>query len=422
MDRRVTSSDTAPPSDTLPPGPPVATGEVIAGKFRVLRTLGLGGMGTVVAAHHIDLDQTVALKFIHAHLLRQPASVRRLLREARAAARLRGPHVGRVLDVARLHDGSPFIVMEYLEGHDLGAILRHGGPLPVEVAVDYMLQTCAALAEAHAASIVHRDIKPENLFLTSGPGGRIKVLDFGISKLDDAAGQTGPASVMGSPAYMSPEQMCSPHHVDARSDIWSVGVVLHELLSGRAPFLGESLPATAMRIVHDTPVPLRSVRPEVPAALDEIVARCLAKDPDARFPSVAALIDALRPFASGTGATPVPPPRRRRAPLIAAGAAALVVAAAGAIALVGRAPAAEAPVVLPDAAPAAKAKAEAVAPPAPTPDAGLPPPPPVPAAVPDAGAAEESHLHRHRPRPPAPRSKRPPRDAGPPEDDFGPRK
>jgi serine/threonine protein kinase len=193
----------------------VREGELLAGKYRVERVLGEGGMGVVVAARHVELDERVALKFLLPGTLGQPDAVARFLREARAAARIRSEHVARVTDVGTLETGVPYMVMEFLEGADLSRILREHGPLPIEDAVDYVVQTCEAIADAHALGIIHRDLKPANLMLVtrSDGGSCVKVLDFGISKVSgpgqDAMAMTSTSTILGSPIYMSPEQMTS---------------------------------------------------------------------------------------------------------------------------------------------------------------------------------------------------------------------
>jgi len=213
------------------PSSSVKEGDLLAGKYRVERVLGSGGMGIVVAARHEQLDQRVAIKFVREEALGNEDAVARFLREARAAVKLRSEHAAKVLDVGTLESGAPYMVMEYLEGSDLGAILSEGEPLSVEVAAEYIAQACEAVAEAHAAGIVHRDLKPQNLFLTQtiGGGARVKVLDFGVSKTLESTGGGGltqTRSMLGSPLYMSPEQMRSSRDVDARSDVWVFGVVL----------------------------------------------------------------------------------------------------------------------------------------------------------------------------------------------------
>jgi len=291
-------------------GAPVREGDVLAGKYRVERVLGVGGMGVVVAATHLQLDQRVALKFLLPRAMESGEVVARFAREARAAAKIQSEHVARVIDVGTMPEtGSPFMVMEYLEGADLADTLRQTGPLPIERAVGYVLEACEALAEAHAAGIVHRDLKPANLFLAKRPGrGEIvKVLDFGISKMTSAttndAALTKTATLMGSPLYMSPEQLMSAKHVDARSDIWAIGVILHELLSGSPPFTGETVPQIVTSILHVPHAPLTTLRADAPRGLEDVVTRCLAKDPSARFASVADLAAALAPFASARAAS-----------------------------------------------------------------------------------------------------------------------
>ncbi|HEY3816805.1 MAG TPA: serine/threonine-protein kinase [Polyangiaceae bacterium] len=283
---------------------PVREGEVIAGKFRIGRKLGAGGMGVVVAATHLELDVPVALKFLLRH---DELFVERILREARAAARLSGEHVTRVLDVGRLPSGAPYVVMEYLEGETIGEHTVRAGRPPIAEAVDWMVQACAGLAEAHAAGIVHRDIKPANLFLVRRADGtaHVKILDFGVAKVVETedAGLTTPGSVVGSPSYASPEQLVRPGAVDHRADIWALGVTLYTLLAGELPFSGETIAAKYMRILAETPVRVDTLAPDVPAALADAVERCLAKEPDDRFPDVASLAAALAPF--GAAATRV---------------------------------------------------------------------------------------------------------------------
>jgi serine/threonine protein kinase len=284
---------------------PFPPGSVLAGKYRVERLLGEGGMGWVVQAMHLQLDQRVALKFMRASAASEsPEAVARFLREARAAARIQSEHVARVMDVGTLETGAPYLVMEYLEGQDLDSLLRARHGLPVSEAIVYALQACEGLAEAHAAGIIHRDLKPANLFLArkSDDSLRVKLLDFGISKLAPSAGRTsdgastGTQNLMGSPLYMAPEQMRSSKNVDRRADIWSMGVILYEMLSGRSPFDGDTLPEICARILADSPPTLRGETAVIPPGLEAIVFRCLEKDPDRRFPDVAALARALAVF------------------------------------------------------------------------------------------------------------------------------
>ena len=282
-------------------------GEMVGGKFVVERVLGVGGMGVVVAARHVQLGQTVAIKFLRRSAATSPESVNRFLREARASVGLQSAHVVRVMDVGTLDDGLPFMVMEHLNGTDLGQSLEARGVLPVEEAVDCLVQAMDAVAEAHSFGIVHRDLKPSNLFLTARTDGSplVKVLDFGISKAVDTGGQrvdlTSTSMVLGSPLYMSPEQVRSTKSVDTRTDVWALGVILYELVAGVPPFEAETVTGLCAKIVADPPVPLRSRRPEISPALEAVVNRCLDKEVSRRFRSVADLATALRPFASSEG-------------------------------------------------------------------------------------------------------------------------
>jgi serine/threonine protein kinase len=290
------------PPDNQPWGDvPVRPGDVLAEKYRVDRVLGVGGMGVVVAATHLQLDQKVALKFMLPQGVTNHALVERFSREARAAVRLKSDHVARVLDVGTLPWGAPFMVMEYLEGDDLGSVIEREGPMPVERAVDCVLQACDAVAEAHSLGIVHRDLKPRNLFLTRRNDGRalVKVLDFGISKqkADSELALTRTSEVIGSPYYMSPEQLKSSRSADERSDIWALGVILYELLIGKVPFLAESVTALTAMVLTEPPPPANLMRADVPRELSLVITRCLEKNPAARFASVAGLAAALKPFA-----------------------------------------------------------------------------------------------------------------------------
>jgi eukaryotic-like serine/threonine-protein kinase len=282
----------------------VQKGDVIAGKYEVERVLGVGGMGVVVAATHRELDERVAIKLLRREVLSRHDIVERFAREGRAAVKIKSEHVARVIDVGRLADGEPFLVMEYLEGQDLSAAIEQRGKLPIPEVVEYVLQACEALAEAHALGIVHRDIKPANLFLTLRRDGTpcVKVLDFGISKgptatAGGAASITSTSTVMGSPQYMSPEQLRSIKHADARSDIWSLGMVIYELVAGRVPFDAETMPELCVQIMTGEPTPLDTALPGVPRSFAALVRRCIERDPAARFASVAELAVALHPFA-----------------------------------------------------------------------------------------------------------------------------
>jgi eukaryotic-like serine/threonine-protein kinase len=283
----------------------LAEGQVLAGKYRVERVLGVGGVGIVVAARHLLLDQIVAIKFLLPAMASNVEAVARFEREARSAARIKGEHVARIFDVGETEGGAPFMVMELLEGGDLAQWLAQRGPLPIAHAVDFVLQACVAIAAAHSLGIVHRDLKPANLFCVPRSDGQllVKVLDFGISKVVEygasgsAVSVTRTSSVLGSPHYMSPEQAQGAKDVDTRTDIWALGVILHELLAGSVPFPGDAFGAIAVKIsTHPAPA-LDGLRSDAPPELAEVVQKCLSKDRRDRFPNVAALARALAPFA-----------------------------------------------------------------------------------------------------------------------------
>lgn len=285
---------------------PVQPGDVVAGKYRVERVLGAGGMGVVVAALQLDLDRRVALKFLLPKVLERGDVLVRFSREARAAAKLESEHVARVLDVGALGNDMPYIVMEFLEGQDLSRLLAARGPLPPAEAVGYVLEAAEAVAEAHSHGIVHRDLKPANLFLAKRARGTpiIKVLDFGLSKFSGLAGEdsvTSASGMLGSPAYMSPEQLMSSRAVDARSDIWSLGVALYELLTNRTPFARERMPELVAAILHAKAVPLTQSWPGLPPGLALAIERCLEKEPARRFANLAELARALSPHADASG-------------------------------------------------------------------------------------------------------------------------
>lgn len=299
---------------------PVPEGELLAGRYLVERIFAEGGMGIVCYGHHAQLEQPVAIKFLRRALAGKPQVVERFLNEGRALAALRSEHVVRVMDVGQLESGRPYLVMEHLEGIDLDALVDRGGPLSIETAVSYALQICEPLGEAHALGIVHRDIKPENLFLWSGGPGRdvIKVLDFGLAKQFGSAramAVTGPQDSMGSPCYMSPEQITTPQNIDARTDIWSLGVVLHRLLTDTVPFDGSSILEVLSHVLSAEPKPLSGARPGLvfDAQLEAIVARCLAKSAADRYASMAELGEALTQYlaehsAPAAAAQPSVPP------------------------------------------------------------------------------------------------------------------
>jgi hypothetical protein len=284
----------------------VEAGDVLKGRFLIEHRIGSGGMGVVYGGRHLELDQAIAIKFLFAD--DPERDVRRFLKEARAIASLDSPHVARVMDagVMETRRGGivPFIVMEQLKGSDLEAFLALRGRLPVAEAVEYLIQACSGVAEAHAAGIVHRDLKPANLFLTARRDGAplIKLLDFGISKNLAHAPRsadlslTGEGETVGSPLYMSPEQARASRHIDERADIWSLGVILHELLTGTTAFAGETVPELLGEVLYAQPRSIRQHAPDVPLELASIVTRCLQKERDARYATVDELAKALAPF------------------------------------------------------------------------------------------------------------------------------
>jgi serine/threonine protein kinase len=288
-------------ANSQPPHSGLVEGQTIAGKYLLLRQLGEGGMCIVYEAEHVGLRQGLALKILKPELAGDPSCVTRFEREARAAAQLRSPNVARVYDVDWLPTGQPYITMELLIGHDLGGELSRSGRLPIDLAVDYVRQACSGMSEAHAMGIVHRDLKPENLFLTElgalTDRKLLKILDFGIAKdiSDSARRLTAPDAVFGTVDYMSPEQIRSASKVDHRSDLWSLGVILYELLTGRTPYHGDARSVIA-QIVSEPVRPPTVLVPDLPPSLVATVMKALQKDPAKRFQSAEELREALEGY------------------------------------------------------------------------------------------------------------------------------
>lgn len=283
---------------------PFHIGRTLAGRYRIEQLLGEGSMGVVVRALHLGLDEPVAVKFIRREQRHDPLAVGRFAREAKALARLKSDHVPRLFDVGRSLGIGPYIVMEYLEGRDLGEVLRCEGTLAAPRAVAYVLEACEALAVAHEAGLTHQDLKPENLFLARhGQVESIKLLDFGIStgSLDghifgeDLTRSRAPGGLMGTPLYMSPERVRNESDLDHRSDIWSLGIVLHELVTGRTPFGGESVTEICAQVLGDAPPSLATG--SLPPLLEAVILRCLARDPNERFQTIEQLAAVLAPLA-----------------------------------------------------------------------------------------------------------------------------
>jgi len=280
----------------------ITAGTVLAEKYRVERLIGQGGMGVVVEARHVTLDDRVALKFLLPEYATHPEASERFLREARACVKIKSAHVARVSDVGTLESGAPYMVMEYLEGTDASNIIEQGHRLAISEAIDYVVQAGDAIAEAHSLGIVHRDVKPANMFVTRHTDGTplVKLLDFGISKVVgdgklDALTRT--TATMGSALYMSPEQIKQSRSVDHRTDIYALGVSLYELLTGRQPFVADNFAALCVEIATGTPTPLAELRPDVPPELCAVLEKAYERDLNRRYQSVGEFVVALAPWA-----------------------------------------------------------------------------------------------------------------------------
>ncbi|MBK9072596.1 MAG: protein kinase [Myxococcales bacterium] len=276
-----------------------APGTKILDRYIIEEMIGVGGMGMVFRARHELLGETVAIKCLRADSGSGNESLSRFLREARASAQIKSQHVAKVHDVGTLPSGTPYMVMEYLEGQDLGELLTRYGAFSIHDAIEYALQACDALNAAHKLGVVHRDIKPANFFLTKNEHGEkiVKMLDFGISKTD-GENLTKSAVMLGTPFYMAPEQLYSAKAADIRSDIWSMGVVMYELIEGGRPFIGESVFELGGAILSNPPQPTKKAWPK---GLFAVVQKCLEKEPEKRFQSAAELLTALAQFDQSTG-------------------------------------------------------------------------------------------------------------------------
>jgi eukaryotic-like serine/threonine-protein kinase len=279
-----------------------SVGDTLVGKYQLTRKLGQGGMGAVFEATHLKLGQRVAIKLVLPQLAQRPELAYRFEQEGRAAAKLRGRHTARVSDVDVTPEGLPFLVMEFLEGHSLLDELKRRGPLPIGEAVHYVREACEGVEEAHRAGIIHRDLKPANLFLSVEGTSRVtKVVDFGIAKMSETGDEgyrTATNVALGTYKYMSPEQAKSARTVDARTDVWSLGVVLYQLLADKLPFQGEGDFGIMYAITTQATPPLRNARPDVPEALVAIVEQALSKRREDRYQTVGDLAHALAPFDS----------------------------------------------------------------------------------------------------------------------------
>ncbi|HET7538729.1 MAG TPA: serine/threonine-protein kinase [Polyangiaceae bacterium] len=279
--------------------------QLLEDNYALERVIGCGGAGIVLAARHRRLGQRVALKFLRPDRPRAPEVLERLVLEAQITARIKSAHVTRMLDIGRLPDGEPFLVMEYLEGCDLAALLKARGPLASSDAVAYLRQACAGLTASHAMGIIHRDLKPSNLFLSLAPNGSplVKILDFGSAEESPRPGTVAGTHErarkpldMGSPPFAAPEQLRAERPADPKSDIWALGAALFTLLAGRSPFARPYLSETYLAILSGRVPNLTAARPDIERSLAAVVERCLAADPEQRFASAAELSVALEPF------------------------------------------------------------------------------------------------------------------------------
>ena len=284
-----------------------APGTVLDGKYRLVRRLGEGGMGIVFEADHIRLRQPFAIKILQPEFAKEREFLMRFEREARAAALLRGPHIVRVFDVDVSPEGLTYMVMELLEGRDLAAEATEA-TVPLPQLVDWIIQTCSGLQEAHDNGIVHRDLKPANVFLSKIESGEriAKVLDFGISKLEATSTShltNRQQGALGTPTYMAPEQIRN-RRVDGRSDLWALGVILYRLLGSRWPFSGKGDQGYMAAVLSDPAIPFELIRPDLPYELATVIMRALEKQAPDRYATADEMAIALMPF--GSGRAPLP--------------------------------------------------------------------------------------------------------------------
>lgn len=292
------AEDSGPREPLEVPFGKLVPGAIVDGRYRVVDRIGEGGMGSVYRVEHLRLGARFALKVLRGELATDPRMVARFEREMGAVARVTSEHVVPIVDCGVLAEGTPYFVMHLLEGRDLRALLRETGSLPPVRAVNLIIDACHGLSAVHAAGIVHRDVKPANLFVTRGDDGRdvVKVLDFGVAKQTSDA-TTQPGALIGTVKYMAPEQIGTGRPVDARADLFALGVILYECIAGEAPFAGDTTERVLYGIITADPVPLHERREGVPVELSRVVQRALSKRPDDRFESARAFAEALRPFA-----------------------------------------------------------------------------------------------------------------------------